>query len=156
MLIAQLEKCQKALNDYLEDKRNKFARLYFIGDDDLLEFLANGKDRAVIKNNLNKLYQGITQLTINDKNEINEIIAGNNEKVKLNNNITIGDELEKWLKELTDEMNKTLENLFMSTISEYIKKSIEFGYLDIYPCQICMLIEMVKFYLYTEKYLIYF
>ena len=125
MLIDQLEKCQKALNDYLEDKRNKFARLYFIGDDDLLEFLANGKDRAVIKNNLNKLYQGITQLTINEKNEINEIIAGNNEKVKLNNNITIGDELEKWLKELTDEMNKTLENLFMSTISEYIKKSIE-------------------------------
>ena len=50
-------------------------------------------------------------------------------------------------------MNKTLEKLFMSTISEYIKKSIEFGYLDLYPCQICMLIEMVKFYLYTEKYL---
>ena len=50
-------------------------------------------------------------------------------------------------------MNKTLEHLFMSTINENIKKSIEFGYLDNYPCQICMLIEMVKFYLYTEKYL---
>ena len=83
MLIDQLEKCQKALNDYLEDKRNKFARLYFIGDDDLLEFLANGKDRAVIKNNLNKLYQGITQLSISEGNEIYEIIAGNGEKVKL-------------------------------------------------------------------------
>ena len=153
MLIDQLEKCQKALNDYLEDKRNKFARLYFIGDDDLLEFLANGKDRAVIKNNLNKLYQGITQLTISENNEINEIIAGNGEKVKLDNKITIGDELEKWLRELTNEMNKTLEHSFMSTISDYIKKSIEFGYLDTYPCQICMLIEMVKFYLYTEKYL---
>jgi dynein heavy chain 2 len=153
MLIDQLEKCQKALNDYLEDKRNKFARLYFIGDDDLLEFLANGKDRAVIKNNLNKLYQGITQLTISESNDINEIIAGNGEKVKLDNKITIGDELEKWLRELTNEMNKTLEHSFMSTINEYIKKSIEFGYLDTYPCQICMLIEMVKFYLYTEKYL---
>ena len=38
MLIDQLVKCQKALNDFLEDKRNKTIRLYFIGDDDLLEF----------------------------------------------------------------------------------------------------------------------
>jgi dynein heavy chain 2 len=66
MLIDQLEKCQKALNDYLEDKRNKFARLYFIGDDDLLEFLANCKDKGVIKNNLRKLYQGITAYVLFD------------------------------------------------------------------------------------------
>ena len=59
--------------------------------------------------------------------------------------------MEKWLRELTNEMNKTLEHSFMSTINDYIKKSIEFGYLDTYPCQICMLIEMVKFYLYTEN-----
>ena len=153
MLIDQLEKCQKALNDFLEDKRNKFARLYFIGDDDLLEFLANCKDRVVIKNNLNKLYQGITQLTISENNEISEIIAGNGEKVQLGNKVITGDELEKWLRELTDEMNKSLSQLFRSTLEEYVRKPIEFGYLDSYPCQICMLIEMVKFYLYTEKYI---
>ena len=151
MLIDQLEKCQKALNDFLEDKRNKFARLYFIGDDDLLEFLANCKDRAVIKNNLNKLYQGITQLTIDDSNEILELIAGNGEKVKLINKIAIGDELEKWLRELTAEMNKTLGNLFSQTVQSYVKKACDFGYLDIYPCQLCILIEMVKFFYYTEK-----
>ena len=153
MLIDQLEKCQKALNDFLEDKRNKFARLYFIGDDDLLEFLANCKDRAVIKNNLNKLYQGITQLNITDNNEITDIIAGNGETVKLQNKVAIGDELEKWLRDLTNEMNKTLGHLFNTTLNEYVKKAIEFSYLDLYPCQICMLIEMVKFYFYTEKYI---
>ena len=151
MLIDQLEKCQKALNDFLEDKRNKFARLYFIGDDDLLEFLANCKDRAVIKNNLNKLYQGITQLTISDNNEILEIIAGNGEKVQLNNKIVIGDELENWLRELTNEMNKTLGNLFSQTVQSYVKKSCDFGYLDTFPCQLCILIEMVKFFYFTEK-----
>jgi dynein heavy chain 2 len=35
-IITQLERCQKALNDFLEEKRNKFPRFYFLGDDDML------------------------------------------------------------------------------------------------------------------------
>ena len=35
-IIIQLERCQKALNDFLEEKRNKFPRFYFLGDDDML------------------------------------------------------------------------------------------------------------------------
>jgi hypothetical protein len=30
------ERCQKALNDFLEVKRSKFPRFYFLGDEDLL------------------------------------------------------------------------------------------------------------------------
>lgn len=40
--------CQKALNDFLEEKRSKFSRFYFIGDDDLLEILGQAKNPAVI------------------------------------------------------------------------------------------------------------
>ena len=38
-ILENLEYCQKALNDFLEEKRNRFARFYFLGDDDLLEIL---------------------------------------------------------------------------------------------------------------------
>lgn len=38
-VLSQLEVCQKALNDFLEEKRSKFPWFYFIGDDDLLEIL---------------------------------------------------------------------------------------------------------------------
>lgn len=47
-ILTQLEMCQKALNDYLEEKRQKFSRFYFIGDDDLLEILGQAQNPAVI------------------------------------------------------------------------------------------------------------
>lgn len=36
-MAQQLDSCQKALSEFLEDKRSLFPRFYFIGDDDLLE-----------------------------------------------------------------------------------------------------------------------
>lgn len=36
-MLQQLDICQKALSNFLEDKRSAFPRFYFIGDDDLLE-----------------------------------------------------------------------------------------------------------------------
>ena len=145
MLIDQLEKCQKALNDFLEDKRNKFARLYFIGDDDLLEFLANSKSRQVIKNNLRKLYQGITNLEINSSNTITHIESSIKEQVKLIKEVLIVDELEKWLNDLTNEMKNSLNAQLSSAISKYGSGSNDFDYLDKYSSQICNLLEMVKF-----------
>jgi dynein heavy chain 2 len=47
-ILSQLDYCQKALNSYLEEKRSKFSRFYFIGDDDLLEILGQAKNPAVI------------------------------------------------------------------------------------------------------------
>ena len=43
-LLGLLEKIQKALGEYLERQRAAFARFYFVGDEDLLEIIGNGKD----------------------------------------------------------------------------------------------------------------
>lgn len=41
--IEQLDRCQKALNEFLEEKRDKFPRFYFIGDD--VQVVANCQPR---------------------------------------------------------------------------------------------------------------
>lgn len=59
---AQLDICQKALSDFLEEKRDRFPRFYFIGDDDLLEILGQSKTPAVIQAHLKKIFSGINKV----------------------------------------------------------------------------------------------
>lgn len=45
--LDQLERCQKALSDFLEEKRSAMPRFYFIGDEDLLEILGQASEGDV-------------------------------------------------------------------------------------------------------------
>ncbi|OON18221.1 hypothetical protein X801_05932 [Opisthorchis viverrini] len=49
----ELELCQKALNDYLDAKRNAFPRFYFISDDEVLNILG-GKEAEAIQEHIIK------------------------------------------------------------------------------------------------------
>ena len=57
-LVDQLNRCQRALNEFLEEKRSAFPRFYFLGDDDLLEIVGQSTNPAVIQSHLKKLFQG--------------------------------------------------------------------------------------------------
>mgnify|MGYP006090208885 FL=1 len=132
--------CQKALNSYLEEKRSKFSRFYFIGDDDLLEILGQAKNPAVIQTHLKKLFAGIFKVELSENNtKIKSMISAAGEYVPLLTPVAITEEVEDWLGALEAEMRRTLDDL--------LKKSLRSQGLDIvnFPSQVCCLSEMVGF-----------
>ena len=109
--------CQKALNDFLEQKRSVFSRFYFIGDDDLLEILGQSKNPSVIQSHLKKLFAGIFKVEFDKNNsQIKSMISQANEYVPLRNPVRITDDVEVWLGELEKSMRDTLNDLLQKTL----------------------------------------
>ena len=140
-MVDQLERCQKALSDFLEEKRSAMPRFYFIGDDDLLEILGQSTNPAVIQSHLKKLFQGLFKVFFNEKQtSIVQFGSSANEHVKLMNDIKLTNKVEEWLTSLEKEHKKTLARL----TSECLQQSNTSDY-DTYPSQVLCIAENVRF-----------
>ena len=143
-MLDQLERCQKALTDFLEGKRNAMPRFYFIGDDDLLEILGQAKNPSVIQNHLKKLFQGIHKVQFNkDNTAITAMISNANELVEFQNVVQVNEKVEDWLEQLAVEMRSTLAH----SLSECLKsKTFSWAF----PSQILCLAQAIEFTENTE------
>jgi dynein heavy chain len=83
-LSDELEACQKSLSDYLESKRNAFARFFFISDDELLSILGS-HDPKNIQEHIIKMFDNVLKLTYG---------TGRNEKAVCGMSSTEGEVLE--------------------------------------------------------------
>lgn len=61
-LFSGLESCQKSLESYLEGKRNKFPRFYFVSNPVLLKILSQGSDAETVQDDLGKLFDAISRV----------------------------------------------------------------------------------------------
>ncbi|KJP89460.1 hypothetical protein AK88_00903 [Plasmodium fragile] len=110
-----LESCQKSLESYLEGKRSKFPRFYFVSNLVLLKILSQGSDINIIQSELIKLFDAINYLTIKTIQNKKRIICINNkekddiETVQLVNHVTIDGNIENWLILLEKEMQKAVK-----------------------------------------------
>ncbi|KAJ3140439.1 Cytoplasmic dynein 2 heavy chain 1 [Physocladia obscura] len=137
-LVDQLERCQKALNEFLEAKRSRFPRFYFIGDEDLLEILGQAQNPNVIQSHLKKLFAGVHQVEFNEN--LTSIIAMKSlegESVQLQKPVILSHNVEAWLDTFTTEMQDTLKDLTQQCLSK----------IDIlnFPSQILELVEHINF-----------
>lgn len=108
-MLDQLQRCQKSLNEYLEEKRDIFPRFYFIGDDDLLEILGQSTKPAVIQSHLKKLFAGIYSVQFDkEQQHIGAMCSLDGEVVTLGNSVRLTTNVEDWLSDLSKEMVDTL------------------------------------------------
>lgn len=138
-MLDQLERCQKALTEFLEAKRSAMPRFYFIGDDDLLEILGQAKNPLVIQSHLKKLFQGIHKVKFNaDNTQIIGMVSSAGEVVDLETPVQVSEKVEEWLEQLAHEMRSTLTSLLGKCIA-----SSTFSWS--FPSQILCLSQQIKF-----------
>lgn len=64
VMSVKLEEIQKALDRYLETKRQIFPRFYFLSNDDVLEILGQSQNPEAIQPHLKKCFDNIKSLSI--------------------------------------------------------------------------------------------
>lgn len=73
-MVDNLDGILRALEKYLETKRQLFPRFYFISNDDMLEILGNSKKPQLIQVHLKKLFDNVNKIRIEKVRIINYIL----------------------------------------------------------------------------------
>ncbi|CAH8626081.1 unnamed protein product [Dicrocoelium dendriticum] len=155
----QMTRCQRALNNYLEEKRDIFPRFYFLGDDDLLEILGQATNPSIIQTHLRKLFQGIHRVQFDEQAKdtvcktITAMCSQDGELVRLQRPIQLTPDVEVWLGRLVSEMRTTLDAMLAQCLAESSTESCRRSHLDpgSYPGQILLLSEAIQFARRTEE-----
>ncbi|ETO29682.1 dynein, cytoplasmic 2, heavy chain 1 isoform 2 [Reticulomyxa filosa] len=155
-MFDQLERCQKALTEFLEEKRRKFPRFYFLGDDDLLEIVSQSTNPNVVQSHLKKLYQGIAKVQFSsDLQFIESVQSLMDEKVPLCNPVKVSGDVESWLSQLTVETWYTLQKQLTDCLKVLQHQSARFAMdvVDTYSSQILCLSQSIAFTRQVEEWM---
>lgn len=72
-MSVKLEEIQKALDMYLETKRQIFPRFYFLSNDDVLEILGQSQNPHAMQPHLKKCFDNIKSLTIEKAGKLDNL-----------------------------------------------------------------------------------
>lgn len=111
-MYSELEKCQKSLEGYLEQKRNKFPRFYFVSNPGLLMILSQGSDPLSMNEHYEKVFDSIEKVYHDkkDKTLIHTMTSGV-EEVRFSQIVKAQGNIEDWLATLLRSMQITMKDI---------------------------------------------
>ena len=124
-MYGELEKCQKSLEGYLEQKQNAFPRFYFVTNAKLLIILSQGSDPLAMNEYYENVFDTI-QYVERDKKDKTIILkihgsgGKGHEEIPFARPVKAIGNIEEWLMSLPNNMRSTLKDLARSCAGEII------------------------------------
>mmetsp|Transcript_13090 Transcript_13090/g.19605 ORF Transcript_13090/g.19605 Transcript_13090/m.19605 type:complete len:1676 (-) Transcript_13090:3005-8032(-) len=144
IMLDQLNRCQRTLSAFLEQKRSAMPRFYFVGDDDLLEIIGQGSNISIMQAHFKKLFQATSHVEVDKESStlIDAFGSQEGESVALVKKVEISNDVEDWLRLLVDGIKFSLRCLLSSCLQEDDHSTY---YWDKYPGQVIGLAACVRF-----------
>eukprot|EP00931_Biecheleriopsis_adriatica_P036383 TRINITY_DN2095_c0_g1_i5.p1 TRINITY_DN2095_c0_g1~~TRINITY_DN2095_c0_g1_i5.p1 ORF type:complete len:4649 (-),score=1173.32 TRINITY_DN2095_c0_g1_i5:61-14007(-) len=99
-----IDSCEKALNEYLEQKKKAFPRFYFVANQALLDILSNGARPLKVAEYLGDIFDGVKTLNFSKDEKMGKIACGHvskdTEKVEWADDMHIDGAVEAYLLQL--------------------------------------------------------
>ena len=121
LMDSKLENIQKSLDAYLEKKRMRFPRFYFISNDDLLEILGQARNPNALQAHFKKMFEGIQKVTMIEPSGAKKnyegvaIVAPDMETVPYHEPVIVQGQVEDWLNYIEGNMRHTMHDLLLQT-----------------------------------------
>ena len=148
VMYSELEKCQKSLEGYLEQKRNKFPRFYFVSNPGLLVILSQGSDPLSMNDHYEKVFDAISYVEHNKKDKtIIEKIHGDggagHEVIPFNTPVRAVGNIEDWLCDILKRMQLTCKDIARNCAADVNSVAVDLSllrkFVDDYVAQFSLL-----------------
>jgi dynein heavy chain len=148
VMYSELEKCQKSLEGYLEQKRNKFPRFYFVSNPGLLVILSQGSDPLSMNAHYEKVFDAISYVEHNKKDktiilEMHGDGGAGHEIIPFSTPVKAVGNIEDWLVELLKKQQMTMKDTARNAAGDMMQVMTDVkalrGYVDSYIAQFALL-----------------
>ena len=151
----QLEACERALNEFLNRKREAFPRFYFVSTMDLLDILSNGNNPTRIMRHMSKVFLAMQEVVLKENgNErpsaIRMVSCVGTESVDFHKPLQLLGKVEIYLDDMINQMRECLALIVQDSIKRFIGADRN-EWLRVDPSQVTLLVNLMDWVTRTEE-----